>query len=228
MGPASSIFKYLYYPNNFAFMVACPLLISEFFMRFPLAFIFTLLPALACAAEAPQAQTRLLPGSILRGHFVEERQIKGMANPMHTEGHFTLAPPRGLLWSIEKPFPTTTIITQNNASQDIGGLAVKLPAKNLRHIYDMVGGALAGDWSKLENDFNIAESGGEQWQIVLTPKSDHPQLDYSSITVTGSKFVESIVLVKPDGGGDSFTFSDPTYSKLSLTQPENILFSEAP
>jgi hypothetical protein len=198
-------------------------------MRMILVLCFLLLPAFAMAAEAPDAQIKLDTSKILRGHFVEERQIKGMANPMHTEGHFSLAPARGLLWSIEKPFPTTTIITPNGASQDIGGLAVKLPAKNLRHIYDMVGGALAGDWSRLESDFNITPSGGgDHWQMVLTPKPDRSKLDYASITVSGGRFVENIILMKADGGNDNFSFTEAKLYQVPLMPQEIALFNEAP
>ena len=74
----------------------------------------------------------------------------------------------------------------------------------------MVSGALAGNWTELEEDFSIVRSGdAHHWQMFLTPHpSEKPKLPYTAITVSGSHFVENIVMVKADGSSDTFSFTD--------------------
>ena len=197
-------------------------------MRFLLIFILAAIPCAAWAVETPASQIRIDATKVLRGRFVEEHSIQGSRNPMRSSGHFIVAPAHGLIWGIEKPFPTSTIITPNGAAQDIGGIAVKLPAKNIAHLYDIVGGALAGDWRGLEQDFVLTRSGeGQHWQMLLTPRpSNASRLPYATIAVDGSRFVENIVMTKVDGSYDSLSFSDELLSPAPLTAAENAVFNK--
>jgi hypothetical protein len=196
---------------------------------FLLTILFLAIPFAAGAVEAPSGQTIIDGNKVLRGRFVEAHQMNPSQPPMQTMGHFIAAPAYGLIWGIEKPFPTSTIITQHGLVQDIGGMVMKLPTKNLRHLYDMVGGALAGDWRGLETDFDITPSGNAgHWQMLLTPRHDgKAKLPYAAITVSGSRFVENIVLTKADGSNDIFSFSDEVLSAAPPAAHEIAAFNEA-
>jgi hypothetical protein len=182
----------------------------------------------ARAAEAPVEQIHIDENHILRGRFTEERPMKGAAQPVTMTGYFVAARGHGLIWGMEKPFPTSTIITPNGMAQDIGGLAVKLPAKNLQHLYTMISGAMAGDWKEVDNDFVVtASDDGKQWHRLLVPRPESIfQKSYSAITVSGGKFVENIVMTKLDGGSESLAFTDNVLSPGPLTPNETRVFSE--
>ena len=200
-------------------------------MRFLLPVVLLgLFPLGALAADAPDGQVHINANQILRGRFTEDRQMKDTGGPpMLTSGSFVVAPTHGLIWTIEKPFPTSTIITPNGFVQDIGGLAVKLPAKkNLRHLYDTVSAALAGDWSGLDKDFIVTRGGNQShWVMLLTPRPEaETKIPYTSISVSGSRYVENIVMMKADGGHDIFNFSDAALSEATLSAKENLLFNE--
>jgi hypothetical protein len=197
--------------------------------RFFLLLIFLLVcPLAAQATDAPAGQIQINANQVLRGRFVEERQVKITDNPIETSGHFVAAPARGLIWSIEKPFPTSTIVTPNGAAQDIGGLALKLPAKNLPHLYAMVSAALSGDWSGLENEFTITRSGNAMhWQLLLTPRpNENLKQTYAAIAVSGGYFVENIVMTKTNNTYDSIGFSEEALSSQPLTANEVYAFNE--
>jgi hypothetical protein len=202
-------------------------------MRFFLMVFFIAICSLACAEQAwaietPTGQVHIDTNQILRGSFIEEHQIKGVNGPLRSVGHFVVAPAYGLIWGTEKPLPTSTIITSNGAAQDIGGIAIKLPSKNIHHLYDIIGRALAGDWSGLETDFILTQSGDlNRWQILLMPRSsDKPKISYATISVSGSRFVENIVMTKVDGSYDTFSFADVVLSSLPLTPSESAVFNE--
>jgi len=197
-------------------------------------FLFLLLCLLAVqapsfAVEMPPQQMRITADKVLRGHFTEDHQFNNASAPLHSTGHFVLAPAHGLIWGVEQPFPTSTIITPEGAAQDFGGVSLKLPAKNLRHLYDMIGGALAGDWSGLEQDYIIVRAGvANHWQMVLTPRQGgKPKLSYSTISVSGSSFVENIVLTKADGVFDAFTFTDEALTSAPLPAAESAAFNKS-
>jgi hypothetical protein len=150
-------------------------------------------------------------------------------NPIQSSGHFVVAPGHGLIWGIEQPFPTTTIVTPKGSAQDFGGIAVKLPIKNLQHLYAMIGGALTGDWSGLEMDYAITGSSKDgRWQMLLTPRNtgSKPVLSYASITVSGARFVEHIVLMRRDGRADTLDFANEVLTEAPLTASENLAFNE--
>ena len=181
----------------------------------------------AHAAQKPLAQIALANGQVLRGQFTETRELQGMVNPFISTGHFVIDPAHGLIWGVEKPMATSTIITPDIVMQDIGGFAVKLPAKNLRHLFDMVGGAMRGNWSALETDFVVTPGGSaDHWQMALTPNGN-AKTPYASIIVTGSRFVETIIMTKTDGSHDSFNFLNEVLNTGPLTADESQLFSEA-
>lgn len=171
------------------------------------------------------------PGQILRGHFIQDRQLAGFAKPLRTEGDFTLVPGRGLIWQAQKPFQNTTVIAPQGILQLANGQeAMRLTAARmpgLGQLYDVLGGAVSGDIAPLENIFAIkrsADSGG--WQLVLTPL--HPDSSamsqIKSLAVTGHQFVETIVVDKDGGDVDRMSFQDQTVVTAPPTAQENSLF----
>jgi len=186
----------------------------------------------AALAEGP-ADKRLAEGQVLRGQFVQERHLQGFENPLRSEGRFVLTPGHGLIWQTEKPFAITTVITAAGLAQEVNGNqtlkleAAKLPFLN--QLYDMLSGALTGDWAKLESGFVVARSGDEQrWQVALRPrKADDPGMPFKAIDVTGSQFIDELMLTKPDGDFDKLSFHDQAISDQPLTEAEAAAFAAA-
>lgn len=195
-------------------------------MRGLVALAFALFMALLQVGAA--AAPRIAEGEVLRGRFVQERHLKGFAAPLRSEGTFMLAPGRGLIWKTEKPFAITTVITAAGLVQEVNGNqtlhmpAAKLPF--LSRLYQMLGGALAGDWRALEDDFILAREGDEEnWRLGLTPrKTDVMTMPFRSIAVAGTRFVNEVTLTKPDGDFDRLTFLDQVLSAAPLSADESL------
>jgi hypothetical protein len=193
-------------------------------MRRWLVLLFCLTPWLAQAAGPNEA---LQPGQVLRGRFVQERHLQGFTAPLKTEGHFLLAPGKGLIWRAETPFAVTTVISAAGLVQEVNGTqTMRLPASRLpflARLYDMLGGALAGDWRGLEGDFVVTRSGGDQaWTVALTPRkaADAMTMPFAAITARGGRFVDGVKMAKPDGDSDDLAFLDQTLSAAPLTGDE--------
>jgi hypothetical protein len=98
--------------------------------------------------------------------------------------------------------------------------AAKLPF--LSRLYAMLGGALAGDWRSLEEDFNLMQSGDDSdWRLEMIPKRpDNVAMPFRSISIAGRQFVETVILTKPDEDFDKLTFSDQILSAGPLAAEE--------
>ncbi len=187
-----------------------------------LAFLSFSLPVHAVGPEGG-----LQAGQVLHGRFVQERHLQGFNAPLRSEGHFVLAAGRGLIWQAETPFVVTTAISPAGLAQDVGGSqTMRLPAARLpflSRLYDMLGGALGGDWRALEQDFTVERSGdAKAWRVVLTPRKgpDPVTMPFQSITVRGGRFVDAVRITKPDGDYDDLAFLDQVLGNGPLTAQE--------
>lgn len=166
----------------------------------------------------------------LRGKFTQERHLTGFKAPLHSEGVFLLAPSHGLIWRSETPFAVTTVITPQGLAQEVNGnQTLRLQTTQipfLGRLYDIVESALAGDWSKLEADFVMSRTEDDKrWRVVLTPRNAHDlEMPFRAIDVTGTRFVESVTLTKPDGDFDQLFFLNQALSDGPLTDAEVLIF----
>jgi hypothetical protein len=186
-------------------------------------------PASVAFAADVTPQT-LKSGEILRGHFVQERQLAGFAKPLRTEGTFVLVPNRGLIWRALTPFQDTTVITPDGILGQVNGQeTMRMPASRmpgLGHFYDLLGGAVSGNIAPLEQAFVVkrSETPGS-WQLLLTPlHPDNPAMSQiKSMTVTGHRFVDSVEVDKDGGDVDRLSFLDQSVTAAPPTADENSL-----
>lgn len=187
-------------------------------MRWLTALLLLLLP-MAAVAEP----TMLKTGDVLRGRFVQERHMQGFAKPIRSEGVFVVVPGKGLIWRAETPFAVTTVVTPSGLVQSVNGAettrlaAAKLPF--LSRLYDMMGGALAGDWRALEGAFAITRGPST---VALTPlRADDPTAaQISAITAQVGRFVDQVEIHKPNGDFDRLAFTDQVLNAAPLDAAE--------
>jgi hypothetical protein len=170
----------------------------------------------------------------IQGRFMQERHLAGLAAPLRTEGRFLLVAGKGLIWRGEKPFATVVVITPAGIVQIIDGrevqrlAAARLPF--LARFYDMLSGALAGDWSAMDRDFAINRQGdGKNWKIVLRPlhADDPAAAQLQSITVRGAAFVEKAEIHRAGGDWEQVEFLDQARSSAPLAPEDARLFESA-
>ncbi len=175
-----------------------------------------------CSAEIAMGPT-LASGQTLHGRFVQERHLKGLASTLKSEGTFVLAPGKGLIWRIENPIQTTTVITPAGIRQMMNGSeiqhidAARVPF--VAHFYDMLNGALMGDWAAMRHDFAVKTTGDRAaWRTVLTPlRPDDPIAGMlASIVITGGKMVDGVDINRVNGDWEHMAFVDQTVSSVAL------------
>jgi hypothetical protein len=195
------------------------------------AFLILMTPAPSTIAATGLPQTLKL-GDVLRGGFIQERQLAGFAKPLRTEGTFVLASGRGLIWRSVTPFPATTVITPSGIlGQANGQETMRLPASRipgLAHLYDVLGGAVSGNIAVLEQAFVVKRSETTaSWQLVLTPlHPDSPSMSQiKSLIVSGRRFVETVEVNKEGGDVDRLSFVDQAIDASPLSSDETTLLA---
>jgi hypothetical protein len=187
-----------------------------------------------CFAELAMGPT-LAAGQTLHGRFVEERHLKGLSSTLKSEGSFVLAPGKGLIWRMEQPIQTLTVITPAAIRQIINGSevqhidAARVPF--IAHFYDMLNGSLIGDWSAMRHDFVVKSTGDRQaWRTVLTPlQPDDPIAGMlASIVISGGKMVDSVDINRTNGDSEHMAFLDQEVSNVPLVGEEARLLDSRP
>ena len=190
---------------------------------------FAIILALALSGLDARAEIGqpLRSDELLRGRFIQERTLEGFSAPLRSEGSFVLAPGVGLIWRAETPFAVTTLMTsQGLAQQSDGATTLDLPASRapfMATLYDMLGGALAGDWHGLERDFTVVKTEADgKWMLELTPRksADAGGMPFAQIDVMGGEFVERVEIAKVGGDRDVLEFLDQKRLPATLTTDE--------
>lgn len=188
--------------------------------------ILFILTAMLWTATANAEPAMLRDGDVLRGHFVQERHLVGFAQPIRSEGSFLIAPGRGLIWRAETPFPVTTVVTPAGLEQSVDGTtttrlaAARIPF--LSRLYDMMAGALGGDWRPLEANFAVTRTPDH---IRLSPRAadDPVAQQISAISARLGRFVEEVEISKPSGDSDRLVFSNQVLNTQPLSPAEAAL-----
>ncbi len=175
-------------------------------------------------AIAQQPEITIAVGEVLRGRFVQERVLAGFDAPLRSEGRFAFSTERGLIWRTEKPFSIVTAISSAGLTQLSGGTEVlRLPAARmpaLARMFDLIRGALVGDWRALEEHFSVRRhAAGDGWRVTLEPRAASAA-PFESVEIAGGRFAERIEIRKPGGDVDRLRFSRTAISSVPFTPDE--------
>jgi hypothetical protein len=182
-----------------------------------------------CPADSPLGPI-LAPGQTLYGHFTQARSLKDVSEPLKSDGNFVLVPAKGLIWRVEHPIQTTTVITAAGIRQIINGTEVKridaarTPA--IAHFYYMLDSALVGDWSAMQAEFAVSSTGNRgAWRTVLIPaRSDGPTARIlASVVITGGRLVDSVDITRASGDSDQVWFFGQTVSIITPNKEDSLL-----
>jgi hypothetical protein len=177
--------------------------------------------------------TPLVKGQSLRGRFEQQRFLQGFQAPLKSSGTFVLSPGLGLIWKTETPFALTTVMSPAGLVQEVGGReTMRLPSARIpfmSKLYAMLGGALTGDWEGLSSAFNITRKAeGKGWRLKLEPmRADDPSMPIRMMDLHGSRFLEDVDVVKPNGDHDRIVFLNQKLELASPTPEEAELLAKA-
>lgn len=132
-----------------------------------------------------------------KGEFIQEKTIGKTGRVLKSKGKFIFCR-EGILWSTEKPFPSTLVVGQDymvRVSSD--GTRKTMDAKDndvFKSISSSMMGVFSNDVAILENEFDVVFTTDENnvWTAVLEPKDS-----------TAAIFMKQLILKGRSSGGHS-------------------------
>jgi hypothetical protein len=183
--------------------------------------------SMANAFDLQQLSEQLARPDVIHGHFIQEKHLRALPQPLTSKGTFVLAKNHGLLWLLKTPLQQDYRITTTGiARRDAGGWQM-LPGKSAGAEQNRLFLAvLQGDSSGLQRDFELALSGDAQnWTLKLTPRSMLLKQVFNQINITGGELVNSIELLETQGDSTLLRMQDST-SAQPLSDTEQHDFAE--
>ena len=204
-------------------------------MRRLITALFLSVTAGTCAASTPAAadvatriQRRLEQYPVLRAEFTQEKQMAAFKKPLLTRGRLVLARGEGVVWQIDAPLKLTYAMSESRIVEIAeDGKATVRNAKDLPGIVQVgrvFRALLSANLDALADTFTVAQDGTpEAWRFVLTPKAGPVSQFMRRIRLTGSRYVDRIVIEETNGDTTTIVFRSFTEHN-ALTADERAWF----
>lgn len=176
-------------------------------------------------------QQRFTSQPVVRAHFVQERQIKDMPQPLRSSGEMIIARDHGLLWQQNAPFPMTLMLNDSQMVQVINGQAPQvITAQTNPQMFQfnhLLRALFQADRKVLEQNFKLdfTDNGHNVWQLVLTPLTTPLDKIFATITLNGGDYLDAIQLNDKQGDKTIITFSQHRLTPAALTDDERQRFA---
>lgn len=189
---------------------------------------------LACGAASAMTlddlQQRFAAQEVVRASFQQERQIDGMAQPLHSSGEVLIAKSKGLWWHQQHPFPMTLILDDSHMVQVMGSQVPQVITADsnpqMFQFNHLLRALFQADRKVLDENFTseFTDRGNGQWQLVLTPTTTPLDKLFSTISLQGEKYLNRIELNDRQGDYTEITFTDHRPEPHKLTHEEQKRF----
>ncbi|ADP15673.1 outer membrane lipocarrier protein LolA family protein [Achromobacter xylosoxidans A8] len=187
-----------------------------------------LLPFAARAFDLADLQRQLSATPVVRGHFVQQKFLRSLPQPLTSRGDFTLAAGKGLLWLLRTPIAQDLRINANGIfRRDEAGKWQALPqhsgAGRENRLFLSV---LAGDTAGLRENFDLTLTGqADAWQLLLTPRSVLLRQIFDNIQINGGALVDRIELRETQGDRSVLQMKDAQAAQV-LSAEEQRAFAD--
>jgi hypothetical protein len=198
--------------------------------------ILYLVPFMASIAAPVQAdlmdevKSRLQVHADQRGEFLQEKTVASLTKPLNAQGRFVYLTEQGLLWSIEKPYASDTVISGTSLLQSVNGRVILRANASSQPGYSAVSrvfmALISTDWQILEKDFRITgRIDGPEWQLVLIPKGGLFARFAYRLTLRGSASLQQIDIEEKNGDRTRYHFLNVRSAGL-LCPAEKSMFAK--
>lgn len=190
-------------------------------MRRFLVFLFAFVSLSVGAAE-------LNFSPITKGDFTQEHYLAKAQRSLVSTGTFVMAQEKGIIFDVQKPFPSKMIVTREKLVQVLNNSNVSVMdgADNaiFKNIAEIISSVFSGDAKALEENFLVAEEKGEKRILTLTPKDPFLALLFERFVLCVGDSIESLTVVETSGNWVGYKFSNLIFPE-KLTDGEEKLFS---
>lgn len=180
--------------------------------------LLLILPGMALATPMTQApaMTQVEVRELLsaepaqRAHFEQEKQVAGLTQPLKSSGELLLVRGQGLWWHQMQPFELALSLTAQRMSQQVGqGPVQVIDNPQLLEFSSMMLALFGSDDQALTRYFALDfHSTAQSWTLVLTPIAAPLNKVFASLTLSGGKQLDRLVIADRQGDETRIHFSD--------------------
>ncbi|WP_019616228.1 outer membrane lipoprotein carrier protein LolA [Psychromonas ossibalaenae] len=183
----------------------------------------------AQAVTLADVQQKLTTHSLLRGEFTQTKTMQMFNQPLVSKGKFLLQQDQGLLWKQVDPFSVSLVLVKDKLSQQFAEQAPEVIAAKdnpmvfyFSHLFLSL---FKGDVDGLTEQFEMKLSEkGDNWLLLLTPKSAPLNKVFANISIEGSEFIDVLVLNELSGDVSEIKFAQQTTTPNTLSKEEQRAF----
>ncbi|MDD1791876.1 outer membrane lipoprotein carrier protein LolA [Enterovibrio sp. ZSDZ42] len=184
----------------------------------------------AKAFDLPELQQQLSLSPVVRGDFIQVREIALLDMPLQSQGQFLLSEKHGLLWEQQTPFPVSLTLAGETLRQRIPGQPETVVHANENpmafYFSEMFLSLFHADTHVLKEQFNLSLTGDKnQWQLTLIPNAAPLTQVFKNIVLSGGDNIETLSLHELRGDKTTLTFSDIQHMPTVLSDEERLAFS---
>ncbi|WP_034946479.1 LolA family protein [Erwinia oleae] len=189
-----------------------------------------LFSAAAPAVTLEALQQRFAGQPVVRANFSQIREINGMTQPLKSSGELLIARDNGLWWHQAKPFPMTLVLDDTRMVQVMNGQTPQIVTKEsnpqMFQFNHLLRALFQADREVLEQNFRLdfQDEGQEKWRLALTPKTSPLDKLFTSLTLTGATWLETIQLRDRQGDNTLILLSNQRATPETLTDEERQRF----
>ncbi|KOC90515.1 LolA family protein [Winslowiella iniecta] len=182
------------------------------------------------AVTLDQLQQRFASQPVVRADFTQQREIKGMAQPLKSSGKLLIAQDKGLWWQQAKPFPLTLVLDEQRMVQVMNGQPPQIITADsnpqMFQFNHLLRALFQADRAVLEQNFAIDFSAlaNDRWRIILTPKSAPLDKLFNNITLQGKSQLDAIELNDKQGDVTDIHFTNQQLTPRTLSEDEKQRF----
>ncbi len=164
--------------------------------------------AVADSIAAPLASIshELVVSDSVQGDFRQEKYLSFVDTPFVSTGHFRLEREAGLLWQVVEPLESTMIVKEGRVTLD----GKRVDDQGIgRLITTVMLGLMEGKLSELNETFDITtDTVGEDWSILLTPRSTRLRAAIEHIRIQGKQYLSAIEIVDAESNRTLMQFTN--------------------
>lgn len=165
----------------------------------------------------------LTSSKVTSGDFVQEKTSPKLSRPLVSSGNFIISD-KGIVWAAQKPFKTSTIITENSITQiGLNGKKQVIDGSS-NEIFKSVAATLSslftGNKAALETYFTISDfsSDSSSWKMDLLPKDKTISSAILKISLGGKiqnqkASLDSMKILQSGESSTSYALSNQKYSQ---------------
>jgi hypothetical protein len=203
-------------------------------MKFPATMALAIVCSITAATTHASDLLSLIVGqlsdsAVVRGDFVQEKQIAVLSRPIVSRGRVIVSRRDGLIWQIEAPLRMSIAFSDSRIIETDAAGNRRVHNDSDNRIQAEVGrvfhGLLAADLDILDRYFNLQTSGDvHHWRIDLTPRSVGLGKFIKTLQLSGGRNIETIRVEEPNSDTTLIRLLDVSTAD-SLSADEQALLS---